>query len=188
MPAYASYSDQELLSLLREGDATAFRLIYDRYWDKLYVIARKRLNDALEAEEVVQDIFCNLWRKRGYINLVKGFDNYFSIAVKYEVINRMAKMARAADYLKDAASELSELDEGTIQLLDYNQLQEQLQLTIAGLPEKCRLVFTLQQEKGYSQKQIADELDISEKTVEAHLSKARKTLRGHFGNLYGLFL
>ncbi|MFS2185585.1 RNA polymerase sigma factor [Mucilaginibacter sp. Mucisp84] len=188
MPSFETYSDQELLSLMREGKETAFRLIYDRYWDRLYIIARKRLNDAMEAEEVVQDIFCNLWRRRNSLNLVKGFDNYFSIAVKYEVINRMAKMARAADYLKEAASGLSELDEGTIQLLDYHQLQERLKLTLAKLPEKCRLVFVLQQEQGYTQKQIAEELNISEKTVEAHLSKARKTLRGSFGNLYGLFL
>lgn len=188
MAAYASYSDQELLSLFREGDEAAFRFVYDRYWNKLYVIARKRLNDPLEAEEIVQDIFCNLWQKRYRLNLLKGFDNYFAIAVKYEVINRMAKMARASDYIKDAAAALSELDEGTIQLLDYNQLQEQLKLTIASLPEKCRLVFTLKEEQGYTQKQIANELDISEKTVEAHLSKARKTLRDTFGNLYGLFL
>jgi RNA polymerase sigma-70 factor (ECF subfamily) len=181
-------TDFELSDMLKADSELVFRLLYERYWDKLYVIAKKRLGDNEEAEEVVQDVFCNLWRRRLNLNLTKGFDNYFAVAVKFEVINRMAKHAKATAYEKEAALALSEIDQSTIQQLDYNELLRQFEQTVNALPEKCRIVFKLQHEKGYTQQQIADELEISTKTVEAHLSKARKTLRGTFGNLLGLML
>lgn len=188
MIVHAAYTDTELADLLRTDSEAVFREIYNRYWDKLFILARKRMDDPLEAEEIVQDIFCNLWRKRQTLTITKGLNNYFAVAVKFEVINRLAKRTRSAAYIKATAAEISEIDETTLQQLDYNELLQQLQLTINALPEKCRIVFKLQQEEGYTQQQIAKELDISEKTVEAHLSKARKTLRGAFGNLLGLLL
>ncbi|WP_069659975.1 RNA polymerase sigma factor [Arcticibacter eurypsychrophilus] len=184
MQAYNQLTDFDLAVLLKNGERNVFREIYDRYWDKLYVIASKRLNDELEAEEVVQDIFCNLWRRRDYFVLTTGFSNYFATAVKFEVINRLAKRVRQQVYQKEAARSYSELDYTTLQTLDLNELKTRLQHTIDTLPDKCRLVFTLKHEKGYTQRQIAQELCISEKTVEVHLSRARKTLRSSFGNLF----
>jgi len=186
----ASYplTDPELAELLRKGDAESFREIYIRYWDKLYVIARKRLNDPSEAEEIVQDIFCNLWRKREEFVLSKSFDQYFAVAVKFEVINRLAKKARHLAYERQAVASFTEADNSTLQLLDMGELLAQLRQSVQALPEKCRIVFNLKYEQGYSQKLIAEELKISEKTVEAHLSKARKTLRTAFGNLLGLLI
>jgi len=188
MNAYRNYTDQELAGLLGSGGETVFREIYERYWDKLYILARKRMDDPLEAEEIVQDIFCNLWRKRESLLVSKGLNNYFSVAVKYEVINRLAKQARATAYHKETANSLSESDISTLQQLDYQELLKQLEVSVSALPEKCRIVFKMQQEEGFSQQQIADKLGIAEKTVEAHLSRARKTLRGTFGNLLGLLL
>jgi len=188
MAPYDKLNDFEVAELLRADSEAAFKLIYNRYWDKLYVIACKRMGERLEAEEVVQDIFCNLWRKRRSLTLSKGFDNYLAVAVKFEVINRLAKHARASAYEKELAGALSEVDESMLQQLDYNELQRKFKDTVNGLSEKCRIVFNLQHELGYSHQQIADELDISTKTVEAHLSKARRTLRDTFGIFLGLLL
>src|SRR5690606_24658118 len=127
-------------------------------------------------EEIVQDIFCNFWRRRKNLVFTKGLNNYFAVAVKFEVINRIARQARANAYIKQAAAELSVIDESTLMQIDLHEMQKRLQSVIDALPEKCRIVFKLQQEQGYSQHRIAEELNISEKTVEAHLSKARKAL------------
>ncbi len=188
MSSYSSLSDTQLAELLRTEGASVFKFLYERYWDKIYVIARHRLNDRLEAEEVVQDIFTNLWRRRLSLTLTKGFDNHFAVAAKFEVINRLAKNARATAFEKDIAHALSTVDETTIRQLDYTELQEKFQLEVNALPEKCRIVFRLQHDQGYSQQQIADELSISTRTVESHLAKARKILRGAFGNFLGLML
>jgi RNA polymerase sigma-70 factor (ECF subfamily) len=72
--------------------------------------------------------------------------------------------------------------------LDYNELNERFQLTVNALPQKCRIVFRLQHDQGYSQQEIADELGIATKTVEAHLARARKVLRDQFGHLLGLLV
>lgn len=185
---YSQLTDFNLSELLKNGEERAFREIYARYWDKSYVIACKRLNDAIEAEEVVQDIFCNLWRKKDSFILTKGFDNYFAVAVKFEVINRLAKQARQSVLKKQASKVFSEVDNSTIDDFDLKELTKQLQNSIDALPEKCGQVFRLKYEKEYTQYQIAQELNISEKTVEAHLSKARKTLRKTFGRILGLLI
>lgn len=178
MNHFQQLNDFELLSRLKNGDLEVFRIIYERYWIRLYNIARNRLNDKLEAEEVVQDIFCNFWRKRSTLQLTKGFDQYFFTAAKFEVINRLARRARTLHYEKEYAATQTEADNAVEQLLDYKEVNQQLSSAISTLPEKCRRAFTLRHEQGYSLRQIAETLDISEKTVSAHLSKARKTLRG----------
>ena len=188
MSSYSSLSDMQLADLLKTEGESVFKLLYERYWNKIYVIARHRLNDRLEAEEVVQDIFARLWLRRAELTLTKGFDNYFAVAAKYEVLNRVAKNARATAFEKEIAQGLSTVDETTLEQLDYNALQEKFQLEVNALPEKCRIVFRLQHDQGYSQQQIADELNISPRTVQAHIAKARKVLRGAFGNFLGVML
>ncbi len=65
--SYAILSDNELANLITIDDEAAFNEIYKRYWERLYVAARHRIDDSYEAEEIVQDIFCNLWKKRNAI-------------------------------------------------------------------------------------------------------------------------
>jgi RNA polymerase sigma-70 factor (family 1) len=188
MVSLSEHSENELAVLLKTGSEAAFSEIYNRYWDKLYIVARKRLDSAFEGEEIVQEIFCNLWRKRENFELSKGFNNYFSVAVKFEVINRLQKRTRNQLLEKNLSNELTEFDETTVEQLSFNELKQQLELTIRRLPEKCQIVFRLKHEEGLSQKQIAAQLDLSEKTVEAHLSKARKTIKDQFGNVSSLLL
>src|ERR1700722_6384000 len=137
MSSYSSLSDTQLAELLRTDGEPIFKLLYERYWNKIYVIARHRLNDRSEAEEVVQDIFTRLWRRRFSLNLYKGFDNYFAVAAKFEVLNRLARNARASAFEREIAHGLSAVDDTTLQQLDYNELQEKFQLEVNALPEKC---------------------------------------------------
>lgn len=188
MTSYRSLTDFELAGLLKTGEEKAFREIYERHWKKSYLAARRRLNDDDIAEEVVQDIFCKLWRRRETFVLSKGFDNYFAIAIKFEVINQMAKKARHTTFEKTSAATYSEADNSTIEDLDLKELKTQLQEAIDALPDKCRMVFKLKYEQDYTQQQIAAEMEISEKTVEAHLSKARKTLKSTFQGMLSLLI
>jgi RNA polymerase sigma-70 factor (family 1) len=185
---YISLTDHELAVLFKAGDHGAFTVIYQRYWKRIYLIAIKRLGDEQDAEEVVQDIFLNLWRKRDKFELTTCFQNYFAVAVKFEIFDIMRKRASIAAYGKTQGISYSEADESMLRKMDFLELQEKFQLTIRALPDKCQLVFRLKHEQGYSQKQISNELDISEKTVEAHLSKARKILKATFGSLLSAVL
>ncbi|MFA4871109.1 MAG: RNA polymerase sigma-70 factor [Pedobacter sp.] len=183
MRDFSKYSDQELAALLRSGDTAAFKTIYKKYWDKLLVVAGKRLDDLQEAEEVLQDIFLNLWLKRADFQLRISFDNYFAVAVKFQIINRLAKRSRESIRNKAFAAGRVEATEPVAVQFDLALLKQQLNEAVSTLPGKCQLVFKMSREQELSNKEIATELDISEKTVEKHMTNALKTLRTRFGNL-----
>ena len=188
MSTYQNISDQELLCLLRADSETAFNELYERYWSGIFLVARNRLSNDDDAEEIVQDIFCNLWRKRSSFVLEKSFKAYFSVAVKYEVINRSVRKRRENSFIERFSKENTEEDLSMLETLSFNELEERLYKSITLLPERCQLVFKLRFEKEYSQREIANELHISEKTVEAHLSKARKHIRASLGSIFPFYI
>ena len=189
MYSYDLYTDFELADLLANSDESAFNYLYDKYWDKLFVIASNRLNDLVEGEEVVQDIFFNLWRKRESFKLQRGFDNYFAVAVKYEVIDRRARRLKEGEFRNMLSQALQ--DENTemhFYQFDLDQLAMQLEYRINQLPKKCRLVFSLSRQSNLTNKQIAKKLVISEKAVEKHITHALKFLKQHFRHYFSVAL
>ncbi|PPL03701.1 RNA polymerase sigma-70 factor, ECF subfamily [Parapedobacter indicus] len=169
--------------MLQAGDSNAFKLIYDRFWNKLLVVAAKRLGSMPEAEEVVQDIFLNLWRKRETFTLKASFENYLAVAVKFEIINRRAKRMRENTLRVELGSLWPPVSDDKASF-DLAYLQQQLEQTVNSLPPKCQLVFRLSRDDDYTNKQIAQELGVTEKAVEKHISKALKVLRKRLGNYY----
>lgn len=180
MAALSSLPDHDLLLLLKKGHEPALTALYLRYWDKLLVVAINRLNDASEAEECVQDVFFSLWQRREDLQLSHSLATYLAVAVKYRVINALDKQYRLRNRIERSFVN-SRDDQGFSaedRLLE-KELQEQITASINKLPEKCRIVFKLSREQGLTNKQIAADLDISEKTVEAHISKAIKDIRSN---------
>ncbi|MGN6180592.1 MAG: RNA polymerase sigma factor [Mucilaginibacter sp.] len=170
-------TDNELLSLLKKGDEAAFKELYNRYWDKLFVTAFHRLGDELEAEEVVQDIFVSIWQRRNVLELTYSLATYLSVAVKYKVITKLAGFAKQKARDASIAAESAEGVESTSQWLSEKELRRQIEECINKLPEKCRIVFQMSREQNLSNKQIAEKLGVSEKTVEGHITKAIHTLK-----------
>lgn len=186
MVAYRTLTDKELTALLKVGDHAAFTEIYQRYWKKLFYIAGKKLNNLDDAEEVVQNIFLSLWNRREIIIITTTLGAYLTVSVKYWIIKVLDKQYHQQKYTQSIASNI--LDDSTQQWLDFLDLKEILDKYIAELPEKCQLVFKMSRNRNMSQKQIAEELNISEKTVEAHLGKAIKTLRTRFSQFFLMLL
>lgn len=182
MAAYSTFTDEELTALLKVGDHAAFTEIYQRYWKKLFYIAGKKLNSLDEAEEVVQNIFLSLWNRRETISITSTLGAYLTVSVKYWIIKILDKQHHQQKYAQSIASNI--LDDSTQQWLEFMDLKEILDKYITELPEKCQLVFKMSRNHNMSQKQIAEELNISEKTVEAHLGKAIKTLRTRFNQFF----
>lgn len=172
----AQCTDHELLCLMRSGQESGFTEIYNRYWKKLLVIAANKTGDLDDAEEIVQDIFVSLWRRKEELELTSSLQNYLAVSVKYRVIKSLAKQ-NLKNRFGNGYTYYDVIDDSTQEWLNFEELVHRLGELVATLPEKCRLVYQLSRESGYSQKQIAEELGISEKTVEAHLGKALRTLR-----------
>jgi RNA polymerase sigma-19 factor, ECF subfamily len=188
MPANSTHTDQELLELIRQNDEDAFAALYLRYWEKLLITAMHRLGNPDEAREIVQDLFCALWKRRVSLRVESSMNTYLAAAVKYEVFKRLAAKNRQLRYRQQVFRDWQEADNDTLDLLKANELQSQLEILVKALPEKCRIVFRLSREKGYSQKQIASELRIAEKTVEAHLGNALRKIRIGLSHFFCFFL
>ncbi|MDR2272986.1 MAG: RNA polymerase sigma-70 factor [Sphingobacterium sp.] len=181
-----TYTDTDLTTLMAQGDHDAFTEIYKRYWKRLFHIASLRLNDPEEAEEVVQNIFVTLWDRREKLEITTSLNAYLAMSVKYRIIKVLDKHYNQQKYVESITKSI--LDDSTQQWLEFLDLKEILEKTVAELPEKCQLVFRMSRDRHMSQKEIARELDITEKTVEAHIGKAIKTLRKKLGRFLSLLL
>ncbi len=184
---YSLYNDNKLLLLVKENDEQAFHALYKRYWKKLLVQALIKLDSQEEAEEMVQTVFMNLWQRRHKTELKYSFATYIAAVAKYEILAQLARRKKEEALKKKMQSAHTEADLGTSHWLDYEQLRGEMEKTIRTLPEKCRLVFQLSRDKGLTEKQIAQALQISPKTVEAHIGKALKLLRTSLQHFLGCF-
>ena len=184
-PALHSHTDKELFCLLRQGDEGAFTEIYNRYWEKLLFIAGIKLRDLAIAEELVQDIFFDLWQRRYQLEISGEPSHYLAVCMKHKVINAQAKRKRALDYQAWSGKLPVQTDNSTEHWLSFEELKNKLASLVAGLPEKCRITYQLSREAGLSQKQIARKLQVSEKAVEGNLSRALKALRSGLSHFHG---
>ncbi len=184
---YQTMDDGSLISLLHTNDEDAYTEIYNRYWKKIFFIAASKLQNFSEAEELVQDIFADLWNRRQSITINSSLGAYLATAVKYRVINYLAGKQTRFGYIEHSLHTQSAVDHSTEQWLSFEELRQELESLVAALPEKCQLVYRLSREEGLSQKQISKKLGIAEKTVEAHIGKALQNIRTGLGNLLILF-
>lgn len=161
----------------KHGDQHAFLEIYERYHAGLYAAAAKRCQCAEAAEEIVQDLFITLWKKREKIVVQLSLSGYLYTSIRNLVINHLQyealrKGIRGNSELKDEYYDNS-LEESLVARDLHSYIKQQVKL----LPIKCRSVFELSRFEHKSNKQIASELGLTEKTVENHISRAIKYLR-----------
>lgn len=183
-----SPSDVELLALMRDGDRAAFTEIYHRYWKKLLHFAVQKTGDFMEAENLVQDVFVALWNRRETIELRGSFASYLTVSVKYRVINWLVRQRSISLYGEDNKLAFDPLDNATQETLELSQLKDQLDKLVNKLPTQAQLIFRLSHDKGYTHREIAEELEMSEKAVNAHLVRSRKNLRLRLGSFLNSWL
>lgn len=172
-----NYSDEVLLEMIRlEDDQFAFTELYDRYWNKLLAIAYNLLRDKSSAKEIVQEVFIGLWNRRAHIE-IKNAGSYLATAVKFSVFKQIERERRRRNL------ELTQVGNMPLAALDDKIealfVKEYLASLLEMLPEKCALVVNYSRIRDWSNAQIAEELNISEKTVEGHLTKGLKMIRAN---------
>jgi RNA polymerase sigma-70 factor, ECF subfamily len=170
--------DQQLFRQIKEGSLEAFSVFYDKYSLKLLNFSIMYLNSRTEAEETVQDVFVKIWQNRQGLNLELSVEGYIFRIAKNELLNKIKKKVLKTESITKSTESLvfSNTTEDDILL---NEMKEVLFEAMAGLPEKRQVIFRLSREKGYSNKEIAEELNISINTVESQIKKSIKYLRSY---------
>lgn len=160
--------------ICEDNEELAFRELYRRNVRLLVHTAIRKTGLKTIAEDLVQETFVKFWLGRHRFDIHKNIQAYLLGTLRHCIINY---------YHQEQKKQVSTLEEDdflpdndTSEHLDFNTLHEFYEQSLLKLPEKCREVFTLSR-KGYSLKEIASQMEISEKTVEAHISKALKILR-----------
>ncbi|MBW4889137.1 RNA polymerase sigma-70 factor [Mucilaginibacter sp. HMF5004] len=177
-------SDMELLGMVKNDSIEAFEELYHRHWKKLYTFAYKRIRSKEITEEIVQDFLANLWAGRKSIVIKTSFEGYIYTAVRNLVLNCIAKETRRNAYTQFVKLFKSDEDYSTEQTVHVRDFYYNLQKELSYLPEKCRSVFEMSRHENKSNKEIAAQLGISEKTVEGHLTKAIRRLRINLNSLF----
>lgn len=185
MKPYGEFSDSELVSLLKNSDQLAYTEIYHRYKKLLYSFALKRLDNQDEVEDVLHELFLSLWTKRELLSDEVLLAPYLYNAVRYQIINIFSRRKISSRYL-DSFNHYMEYEykaDETDHLIRHKELSALIEKEIAALPKKMREVFELSRRAGYSRKQIAEELNLSEETVKSHMHHALKILKIKLGNM-----
>ncbi|MDB5247468.1 MAG: transcriptional regulator, LuxR family [Segetibacter sp.] len=181
MGVYNEYSDQQLTQLLISNDHDAFDQLYERHWFQLYQSAFYLLRDTDASKDIVQDVFLWIWENRVALNLgnVKA---YLKAAVRFKVANYIRSgNIRESFFDQLAKAPPSSISAGGDEVTELRELQRVIYEAILQLPPKCREVYLMSKEEGLSNRQIAERLRISIKTVEAQMTIALKRLRERIG-------
>ena len=174
---YAAWTDQALVRALRTADELAFAEIYERYWYQLFLTAYRKLGSREGAEELVQELFADLWHKRG-TSQIQHLRSYLYSAVKYLIIDVFRSRTTHVGYLtRQQQAPQPLIDRSTEEGLAAEELSRALAASVATLPESTRQVFRLSRFEHQSVPEIAVQLKLSPKTVEYHLTRALKLLR-----------
>jgi len=181
MSVRPTLSDQEILTLIGQDDRAAFSELYNRYWQSLYQTAWNVLRDQESCMEVIQEVFVWLWDHRSGLQ-INSLPSYLKAAVKYKVTDILrSNKVREACFVN-----LDELDSASLLFdddpLELKELKAVILQMSAKLPERARLIFELSRNEQLSNREIANKLGISEKTVENQITIALKKLRIAMGS------
>lgn len=172
-------SDEQLFSLVKQHDRTAFDQLYNRHWLSLFNKAYKRLRDREACCDILQDIFADLWNKRAIRN-VDNLAAYLNTAVRNKVYTLLSQ-GKAGNYFVQPFEDIAGAAQADSHF-NQKEISNLVRLWMESLPEKRREIFRLRFYEGASTRQISEYLNISQKTVQNQLLLAFRDLRLHLAH------
>lgn len=183
MKAGRSYTDEELFGRLRDGDSLALDGLFRRYYADLCRIANRFVGNEVEAEDIVQEFFVQLWEKRDKHKALDAVGPYLRRSIR----NRSLNFLRDRKRIPVDDGEVPEtIAAAAVNDEDGPGMKKHIDRAINRLPERCRLVFTMSKLEEMSHREIAHSLNISTKTVENQMTRAYRYLREWLA-LFALF-
>lgn len=172
------HNDKELLYLSSKGDQAAFTILFHQYKNKLFGFILGITKSPQVTEDIIQDVFCTLWKNRAMLTDVKDFNRYVFRMAQNRCINAFRRTLRENTFL--TALQDKTVAETPERKLSEKEFRKKLHEVLSQLPVQQKLVYTLSREYGLKYNEIAKELNISPFTVKNHMTQALKTIRNQF--------
>lgn len=169
-------NETHIIQGIRVGLESTFKDLFSDYYRPLSVFALKYVGDLETAREIVQDLFVQLYQNRKSLVISTSLKSYLFQAVRNKCLNHIKQQQTQRKHLDQYQSE----QKGTIDIEERileTELEHRIFKIVENLAPQCKNIFTLSRVKGLSNKEIAEKLGISKRTVETQISKALKVLR-----------
>lgn len=155
-------------------DKETFERIYRNHWKMVFGVCYRYLQDEDAASELVQDIFESLWRRKNVLQVNESIEKYLAGAAKLAVFNYIRSPKQAPEFCPIQENSTTDISATTEEEVSYNDLSQRVLQLTHRLPEKSREVFELSRTQGFTNKEIAATLLVSENTVKYHISYATR--------------
>ena len=180
-------AESECVERIRAGNAAAFEQLFFRYGKAMVFFARRIVKDPDVADNVVQDVFLKIWMHRSTLDPSRNIKTYLYTATRNQAINwlrrREVERRHAHEIRSGEGSSATPEDEW-----NRKEMRAAIQDAVKQLPERCRLIFSMNRFDRLTYAEIAEVLDISVKTVETQMGRALKFLRKRLAYLMVVFL
>lgn len=163
---------------LKRRDETALSVLFDTYYEKLYLFAEKYIYDSDKAHDIVQDVFLKIWENAERLELTSSIQHYLFASVRNGCLNYL-KSLQIEDRNNRKYAE-AYIESQNVDMVDDEELLARVRQVLDELPEKCREVCLLRFVEGYKYAEIAVRLDMNENTVKAQLHRGMERLKQAF--------
>ncbi len=175
--------ESEILKEFKNGDHSAFEEIFKRYSKQLYHFSLSYLKSEEAAEDIVQEVFIKIWNNRKDIKTDTSFQSYLFTITLNSVRKYFNQLSRLNELKHDILFDSSRFKPDFDDRSDYQFMLDKLEQFIRMMPEKRREVFIKKKIEEKSLKEISEELSITTKTVEYHITEAMRFLKSEFEKL-----
>jgi RNA polymerase sigma-70 factor (ECF subfamily) len=179
LPEETAYNEREMLLRIAKGDKAAFAGLFLRFRDRIYTTALRMTESAVEAEEVVQDVFVKIWMKREELAGIENLEAYVYTMGKNYTYNALKRMVRERKQANTPFREKEFSVPEAEQALNAKELNAILQTAINRLPLQQRAVYLLAKNEELTKAEIAEKLQISPHTVKTHYDTAVRAVRAY---------
>lgn len=170
-------TDQMIFQSIKSGDEKALEMLFKEYYQPLCRYANSYLPDPDDAEEVVQGCFIKLWEKRENIQIQSSVKSYLYQIIRNACLNEIKHQKVKKNYGEMMTYEGTPQSESSDQSTLKDELEHKIAAALQSLPQQCRLIFTMSRFEELKYQEIADQLNLSIKTVENQMGKALKLMR-----------
>ena len=168
----------------KEGDLSPnfdspqeFRVLYDCYWDKGYAVCYSHTGDADISQDMTQDIFTSVWERRDTLWVERSIEHYLVRSAKMKVVEHFRNQAIREKHSEAFARMQPTTVADTDGKVAHSLLAQEINLRVSQLSRRCRRIFLMSREQGLSNKQIAQNLNVSERAVQQHIRHALDKLK-----------